>query len=66
MIRVLNSVKKGVSLEETKFNLVALYVFLSSVPTMAPVDFVVSLPLRKSPIEPYAMVLPSVNRRSSS
>ena len=54
------------SLEETKFNLVALYVFLSSAPTMAPVDFVVSLPLRKSPIEPYAMVLLSVNRRSSS
>ena len=35
-IKVVSSVRKEVSLEVTKSNLVALYVSLSSVPTTAP------------------------------
>ena len=59
-IRVVSSVKKEVSFEDAKSSLVALYVSPSSVPTIAPVDLVVSLPLRNSPILPSVMVLPSV------
>ena len=59
-ISVVSSVKKEVSFVDVKSSLVAVYVSPSSVPTIAPVDLVVSLPLRKSPIVPSVMVLPSV------
>ena len=54
--------RDGVSLEDTKSTLVALYASPSLAPMMAPVDLVVSFPLRKSPTVPSVsvVVLPSV------